>query len=216
MNLKKIPIPFEAKKAGTYTFTIRYESGRPSNNSNELVLKCDQFKEKTITKEVTNKQGETNPSLQTISFDVEIVKPGAGELIFEANEKASPNLDKIDITAKEVAMENYTITTASEGEGTISETTTVKEGSSSTITITPSEGQTVQEVYVDVKGVGPCLSYTFENVSKNHTIKAIFAPKQLTSEHPFQFPTLGQTSTAEAERFELKNVGENEQWILQV
>ncbi len=46
---------------------------------------------------------------QTIEFEVEITKAGNGIFTFKANEKGSPNIDKIEITAKEVAMDSYKI-----------------------------------------------------------------------------------------------------------
>ena len=48
-------------------------------------------------------------------------------------------------------------------------------------TITPDEGYTVVKVLVDGKDVGAVTSYTFEKVTKAHTIEAVFAKPGATS-----------------------------------
>ena len=48
-------------------------------------------------------------------------------------------------------------------------------------TITPDEGYTVVKVLVDGKDVGAVTSYTFEKVTKAHTIEAVFAKPGETS-----------------------------------
>lgn len=71
----------------------------------------------------------------------------------------------------------YTITAASAPNGTISPTgaTMVGHGSSQSYTITPSTGYHVADVLVDGKPAGAVTSYTFSNVTDNHTISAAFA-----------------------------------------
>ena len=70
----------------------------------------------------------------------------------------------------------YTIT-ATAGEGgsiTPAGEVSVKEGASQTFTITASEGYAIADVLVDGQSVGAVDSYTFENVTANHTIAAVF------------------------------------------
>ena len=52
---------------------------------------------------------------------------------------------------------------------------TVNNGGSQTFTITPSTGYHVADVLVDGASVGAVTSYTFTNVTANHTISASFA-----------------------------------------
>ena len=50
----------------------------------------------------------------------------------------------------------------------------VREGRDQTFTITPDKGYAVAKVPVDGKSVGAVTSYTFKNVTKDHTIEAVF------------------------------------------
>ena len=52
--------------------------------------------------------------------------------------------------------------------------TSVREGWDQTFTITPDKGYVVARVLVDGKSVGAVTSYTFKNVTKEHTIEAVF------------------------------------------
>ena len=52
--------------------------------------------------------------------------------------------------------------------------TSVREGWDQTFTITPDKGYAVAKVLVDGKSVGAVTSYTFKNVTKDHTIEAVF------------------------------------------
>ena len=70
----------------------------------------------------------------------------------------------------------YTIKATAGTNGSISPSgwTSVRDGSDQTFTFTPDKGYTVAKVLVDGKSVGAVKSYTFKNVTKDHTIEAIF------------------------------------------
>ena len=70
----------------------------------------------------------------------------------------------------------YTIKAAAGTNGSISPSgwTSVRDGRDQTFTITPDKGYAVAKVLVDGKSVGAVKSYTFKNVTKDHTIEAIF------------------------------------------
>jgi hypothetical protein len=70
----------------------------------------------------------------------------------------------------------YTITAAADAGGSIdpSGTTTVSKGDSQTYTITPEPGRTVRSVIVDGANRGAITTFTFTNVTTNHTINAYF------------------------------------------
>ena len=72
--------------------------------------------------------------------------------------------------------QKYTITAAAGEGGSITPAgeVSVKEGASQTFTITASEGYAIADVLVDGQSVGAVDSYTFENVTANHTIAALF------------------------------------------
>ena len=75
------------------------------------------------------------------------------------------------------AINTYTITASAGANGTItpSGATTVNSGASQAYSITPSTGYHVASVLVDGSSVGAVTSYTFSNVTANHTISATFA-----------------------------------------
>lgn len=70
----------------------------------------------------------------------------------------------------------YTIKATAGANGTISPAgwCSVVENGSQTFTFTPDKGYTVAKVLVDGKSVGAVKSYTFKNVTKDHTIEVIF------------------------------------------
>ncbi len=74
------------------------------------------------------------------------------------------------------ALKTFTITSNCGPNGTISPkgVFSVNYGSSKTYTITPNDFYSVREVRVDGVNVGPVTSYTFTNVTSDHTIVATF------------------------------------------
>ncbi len=79
----------------------------------------------------------------------------------------------ISVTFEEIVITTYTITATVEGEGTITPSgeVVVNEGASKTFTMEPAAGYKVADVLVDGTSV---TSYTFENVTEDHTIHVIF------------------------------------------
>jgi len=76
---------------------------------------------------------------------------------------------------------NYTITASATSGGSISPsgTITVNYGDSKTFTITPSSGYKISNVKIDGVSKGSISSYTFSNITSNHTIEATFE-KEIT------------------------------------
>ena len=72
---------------------------------------------------------------------------------------------------------NYTIVASAGTGGTISPSgnVTVPSGSNQTFTITASSGYSISDVRVDSSSVGAVSSYTFTNVTSDHTISATFS-----------------------------------------
>ena len=86
------------------------------------------------------------------------------------------SMDNVQLYAEE--RDNYVAVTAAAGEGgtiTPAGEVSVKEGASQTFAIAAQEGYAIAEVLVDGQSVGAVDSYTFENVTANHTIAAVFA-----------------------------------------
>ena len=87
-------------------------------------------------------------------------------------------IDNVKLMAVEdgPVAQKYTIT-ATAGEGgsiTPAGEVSVKEGASQTFAIAAQDGYAIADVLVDGQSVGAVDSYTFENVTANHTIAALF------------------------------------------
>ena len=93
---------------------------------------------------------------------------GAGQCVFTMNANTS-------VTA--FILNTYSITATAGTGGTISPSGmgSVNYGASQTFTITPNANYHVADVQVDGFSVGAVTSYTFNNVTANHTINATFA-----------------------------------------
>ena len=79
-------------------------------------------------------------------------------------------------------IQTFSITSSAGANGTISPNgiNSVMAGSGLTFTITPNSGYQVASVLVDGTSVGAAPSYTFSNVTSNHTISATFIGQPFT------------------------------------
>jgi hypothetical protein len=86
------------------------------------------------------------------------------------------NVQAVHTISASFTLDVYTITAAADVGGSItpSGTTTVNRGASQTYTITPDAGRTVRSVIVDGANRGAVTSFTFTNITANHTINAYF------------------------------------------
>ena len=80
------------------------------------------------------------------------------------------------------AAPSYTITASTGSNGSISPqgTVTVSSGGNQAFTITPATNYQVSNVVVDGVSQGPIATYTFNNVTSNHSITAAFAAPSYT------------------------------------
>ena len=202
----KVEYAYNAKKPGTYHVVATYRSG-DTNNGNKLAW--SEANNKITAGNITTPHTKVNNvlSVGTVEFDIVVTEAGEGTLILQpVDNSGAPQLDKLEITPKNVAVESYDITaTAGEGgtitaEGLADGKVSVTEGESATFTITANDGYEVSDVKVDGTSVGKRTSYTFENVTAAHTIEATFAFTNYTVANPFEFPTTkGTIKTLEAE-----------------
>lgn len=85
---------------------------------------------------------------------------------------------------------DYTITVTQSEGGTISpETAAVAEGSAQTFTITAKRGYQLKDVLVDGQSVGAVATYTFQNVTQEHTITAVFEKEKDDGSHGSHTPS---------------------------
>jgi len=73
-----------------------------------------------------------------------------------------------------MTKKQFTITATAGAHGTITGPATVNYGDNATYTIAASEGYEIEDVTVDGMHVGAVATYTFHNVTANHTIVATF------------------------------------------
>ena len=201
---------YHADKAGTYQVVMRYRSGSAENAKNSIKITEAKGKIKDQEVIVDPKKENDNVVFGTVTFDIEVVKPGDGMIVITPPEKRDgldgkgPGIDYFIISPKNVVLDKFAITATAGKGGTITtEDLTdgkITEGESATFTITPNSGYEIADVKVDGNSVGKKTSYTFSDVDKAHKIEATFAFANYTAENPFKFPeTKGVTSTLEAE-----------------
>ena len=200
----KVEYAYNAAKTGTYHVVATYRSG-DDNNGNKIAW--SEANNKITAGNVTTPHTKVNGNLTvgTVEFDIVVTEAGEGTLILQpVDNSGAPQLDKLEITPKNVVVGSYDITaTAGEGGTITTEDLTdgkITEGENATFTITPNSGYEIADVKVDGESIGKKTSYTFSDVDKAHKIEATFAFANYTAENPFKFPeTKGVTSTLEAE-----------------
>lgn len=213
-NEDTITIPYHVEKPGIYHTVVTYRSG---SETNRFSWSDDAGNIQTGSVSAGNKDSNVT---KTAEFDITVTKAGSGVLTLKGDAKA-PQLDKFEITPKDVKLSELTVNASIEGEGgtiTPSGETKVTEGENVEFKITPDKTHKVADVLVNGESVGAVTSYTLKDVKENATVVAKFAPAAYTEENRFNFPTEvnGTAITAEAEHFALKNVGTGEAWPLQV
>lgn len=213
-NEDTITIPYHVEKPGIYHAVVTYRSG---SETNKFSWSDDAGNIQTGSVSAGNKDSNVT---KTAEFDITVTKAGSGVLTLKGDAKA-PQLDKFEITPKDVKLAEFTVNASVEGEGgtiTPSGETKVTEGETVEFKITPDKTHKVADVLVNGESVGAVTSYTLKDVKENATVVAKFVPAAYTEENRFNFPTEvnGTAITAEAEHFALKNVGTGEAWPLQV
>ena len=98
-----------------------------------------------------------------------------------------------------VANGEFTITATADEHGSISPsgTVTVKRDGSQSFTITPDSGYQIADVKVDGKSEGAVNTYTFTNVTANHTIEATFEKKPTKPIDPPYIPPVAPDEPAD-------------------
>ena len=216
---------YKADVAGIYTVRITYASGRDTGNANDITFSGDKIEETTqqFSRADANDQGTV---LQTKEFDLKVNQVGAGTITM-STAGGGPNVDKIEIVAKDIPN-TYDVNASASDGGKIDPvgTSSVVENGEVTYTITPDAGYEISKVLVggedkigDVaigdNGVG---TYTLADVAGNTTIAAEFELVNYTESNRFQFPgKVNESVTLEAEKFILTNIGgDNETYKLEI
>jgi hypothetical protein len=117
----------------------------------------------------------TYPASTVWSVTLTNMAEGNNQIIVTASDAAG-NVSN-SVTATIVVATKYTITASAGSNGSISPSgnVAVNYGDRQTFTITPNTRYRVVNVLVDGSSVGAVTTYTFSNVTANHTISAMFS-----------------------------------------
>src|SRR5665648_410117 len=109
---------------------------------------------------------------------VVIAAPAAGSVTHKLQywaQDTAGNVEARKTVTSTVAASPFTITKTVGANGSIDGNSSVDSGSDAVFTITPAAGYSVADVTVDGDSKGKISSYTFTNVTANHSISATFA-----------------------------------------
>ena len=113
-NGNKIKLAFDAPAAGTYQIKATYRSGRDQGNPNAF-----NWGGTNVTSGSQDVYGEAAANIfHTVQFTINVTAAGPGELVFTADSKGGPVIDKFEFSCKEttpvtVAVTGVTLTPAS-------------------------------------------------------------------------------------------------------
>ena len=117
-------------------------------------------------------------NIATVNSSGEItgISEGTAIITVRYTEGNITKTDTIEVTITSVTPETYTITASAGPHGSINPSgeVTINQGSDKSFTITPNAGYSIADVLVDGSSVGAVSSYTFINVTEDHTISATF------------------------------------------
>lgn len=104
----RISLPFYAPAAGTYRVTASYRSGRSEGSGSPNAFNWSGTNVETGTLDVYGEENATTDHFAELL--VRVTAAGAGELVFTADEKGGPNIDKfviryMDAAANPIAVE---------------------------------------------------------------------------------------------------------------
>lgn len=108
------------------------------------------------------------------------------------DDEYAPITETIAITAAQLTV---TITVGENGGASLDGTVNVNYADSLTITFTPESGYAVGTLVVDDQEITAARTYTFENITENHTLSVSFVEKQ-EEELPFTLTCVSGTENA--------------------
>ncbi|MDD2636905.1 MAG: choice-of-anchor J domain-containing protein, partial [Bacteroidales bacterium] len=184
-NYQEITASFSPAETGLYHLGIKGDIGYYS-----MYLSIDDISIRIV--HTLNYAADANGTIAGEAF--QIVDPGANGTAVTAvantgyhfvkwsdgstdNPRTDVNVTENMSYTAEFAINTYTITIAAgeNGEITPASEQIVEYGSNATFTITPNSGFFIASVLVDNVSVGLLTTYTFNNVTENHTISATFS-----------------------------------------
>jgi hypothetical protein len=175
---------YQSERYGNFTYNIPV-----ANGNYQLTLKFAEIAFSAVGKRVFSVavNGQTVISNldifakvgKNVAYDVVIpVSVTTGAIKISATSTRDlPKISAIKVSSSSPAVNTYSISATSGAGGSISPSgvSTINVGSGQTYTITPGSGYRISSVTVDGTSIGAVSSYTFSNVTANHTITASFA-----------------------------------------
>ena len=159
---------FEKDAPTEYTITYDLAGGTAEGNPDTYTIETRTFTLKNPTKSGYTFTGWSGTGLTgENNLTVTIEKGSTGDRSYTAHWRYNGSGHSYSY---------YTIKATAGAGGSISPSgnVSVREGRDQTFTITPDKGYAVANVKIDGKSIGAAKSYTFENVSRTHTIEVIF------------------------------------------
>ena len=153
----------------TYTITATATEGGNISPVGEVIVNCGASQFFTIT-----------PAVGYVIESVEVDGADQGAISSYLFDSVTADAT-IHVTFSAIADSTYTITATAGANGTITPAgdVTVNYGASQSFVIVPDENYTIGEVLIDsVPLANPVASYTFVNVTANHTIDVTFVPAE--------------------------------------
>lgn len=163
----KAYLHYYAAKAGIYTMTLRYQSGRPEGDLNKLNWRGEKTEDHSGT--IPSTLSGTTSVYSEESYRFVVNEPGHGMLEFYADASGCPNIDWFTFRLDSIAISGVAISG------------TAKAGQRLTATVTPAEATAAYQWYrVDEDGVETAISgatgfqytLTAEDVGKTVFVKA--------------------------------------------
>ena len=152
---------FSPSTAQTYAITVTAPSGGSISPSGTIAVAVGASRTFTIT-----------PNTGYVISDVKVDNVSVGAV----TSYSFTNVNANHTISATFALKTYTIAVSASSNGTInpSGSVSVTHGASRSFTITPSSGYQIDRVLVDGTSVGAVTTYSFTNVTANHTLSAAY------------------------------------------
>ena len=160
---------YNAPRKGTYSAVVTYRSGDSANS-----IVWSEANDKITAGNVSAGANDSAGATHTAEFEFVVTEAGEGTLTFKGGDRKAPQIDKIEITAKDVERTEFKVTKTVNGNGKIEGPETVKEASNAEFTFKGEEGYEVKDVKVNGVSVGAVDSYIVEYVNGDIEIEVVF------------------------------------------
>ncbi|MBN1757727.1 MAG: carbohydrate-binding protein, partial [Chitinispirillaceae bacterium] len=172
--------------AGSYNLTLHYSAGNGTSTNTGLYVNGTKIK--NITCNTTY-----NWELWADVMEMVTLRAGDNTIAWKAESRSGRciNLDYIAVTGGE-GTPTYTITAEAGANGSITPDgeVTVNAGAAQNFSVCPDEAYQVGNVTVDGVSRGAVTSYSFSNVTADHTIAVTFIPLQSGGSYEAENATL--------------------------